>query len=358
MKLIPISSPNIDRSERRAVVKVLKSLSLSQGTEVSSFEREFSKFVGDRDCIAVNSGTSALQLALIAMNIQPGDEVIVPSFTFAATANVVRIVGAIPIFVDIDPITYCIDPKLITSLINSKTKAIIVVHLYGLPANMHEIQRIAETRNILVIEDAAQAHLASINSQKVGTFGAIAAFSFYATKNMTTGEGGMIVTSSSDITRKCRLLRNQGMETKYSNEIIGYNLRMTDFQAAIGRCQLKKLEIWTEKRISNANFLNRHLNIEQLPFTPDGYRHVFHQYTIRVQRNRSKLSSILDENRIGNAIYYPTPVHKLLSFLSNNTLHESEKASLEVLSLPVHPKLTKPELNKIVRVFNSAINVV
>ena len=193
MKEIPIAKPLVGRDDIRAVAKVMKSGGLAQGPEVLNFEKNFSKFVGDRECVAVNSGTSALHLALLSLGIGPGDEVIVPSFTFAATANSVSLTGATPVFVDIDPATYNIDSNLIEAAITPKTRAIQVVHLYGLPADMPRITQIAKQHNLLLIEDAAQAHLAEVNGQKVGTFGDAAAFSFYPTKNMTSGEGGMVV---------------------------------------------------------------------------------------------------------------------------------------------------------------------
>jgi perosamine synthetase len=353
MKPIPLAKPQVSREERKAVDRVLKSLSLAQGPEVKSFESEFSKFVGDRECVAVNSGTSALHLCLIALGIGPGDEVIVPSFTFAATANVVALVGAKPVFVDIDPKTYCLNPKLISEAITSKTRAIIVVHLYGLPAEMVSISKIAKKYSLLVVEDAAQAHIASIDDKMVGTLGDAAAFSFYPTKNMTSGEGGMAVLSDSSHARTCRLLRNQGMEMRYQNEVPGYNLRMTDIHAAIGRVQLKKLSGMTERRIENADYLSANLDTEFLPFVPSGYKHVFHQYTVRIKKARENFSKELTQAGIGNDVYYPTQVHKLRSFNQSHVLVETESASKEVLSLPVHPGLTKKDLNRIVSTFNS-----
>ncbi len=352
MKFIPVAKPLIGRQERVAVNRVLKSCSLAQGPEVKSFEAEFSKIVGDRECVAVNSGTSALHLSLLALGIEKGDEVIVPSFTFAATANVVALTGATPVFIDIEPRTFCINPDLIQAAITKKTKAIIVVHLYGLAADMNKIMQIAEKNSLFVIEDAAQAHLASINGKPVGTFGDAAAFSFYPTKNMTSGEGGMIVLKDSRIARICRLLRNQGMETRYHNEMIGFNLRMTDIHAAIGRCQLKRLSKYTEQRVKNANFLTSRIRADTLPFIPEGYFHVFHQYTIRINQNRDHFSKSLKELGIGNEIYYPTPVHKLTAFTSPLNLEESERAAQQVLSLPVYPSLTSRQLNKICNSFN------
>ena len=329
MKKIPLAQPQISWEERRAVNKVLKSLNLAQGPEVKAFESEFSKIVGDRDCVAVNSGTSALHVCLIALGIGEGDEVIVPSFTFAATANVVALVGATPIFIDIDPLTYCMDPKEIQKAVTPRTKAIIVVHLYGLAANMDSVLKFAKESSLLIIEDAAQAHLASINGETVGTFGDAAAFSF----------------------------RNQGMEMRYMNEIPGYNSRMTDIHAAIGRVQLKKLEKMTVKRIDNAAFLSANLDSEFTPHVPHGYRHVFHQYTVRIKSGREVFAKDLKALGIDNDVYYPTQVHKLPSFRDNLNLPNTESATKEVLSLPVHPGLSKRDLEKIVQKFNKLVKI-
>ena len=352
MKEIPIAKPRINWREQLAVMRVLRSGSLAQGPEVKLFEEEFSIIVGDRDCVAVNSGTSALHVSLLALGIGSGDEVILPSFTFAATANVVALAGATPVFVDIDPKTFCINADLIQSAISKKTKAIIVVHLYGLAADMTKILEIAKINSLLVVEDAAQAHLASIDNKNVGTFGDAAAFSFYPTKNMTSGEGGMVVLKNSKDARICRLLRNQGMESKYQNEVIGFNLRMTDIHAAIGRCQLRKLSEATEKRIKNAQYLSQKLNSEFIPYVPTGFKHVFHQYTVRVKDNRNDFSVALQNMGIGNGVYYPTQVHKLPSFDLDLILSETELATREVLSLPVHPSLTKRQLIRISDSFN------
>jgi dTDP-4-amino-4,6-dideoxygalactose transaminase len=352
MRNIPLAKPQINWHEKLAVMRVLKSGNLAQGPEVKLFESEFSKIVGNRECVAVNSGTSALHLALISLGINSGDEVIIPSFTFAATANVVALVGATPVFVDIDPKTYCINPQSIELAITKKTKAIIVVHLYGLAADMVKIMEIAKLHSLMVVEDAAQAHLASIGGVNVGTFGDAAAFSFYPTKNMTSGEGGMVVLNNSKTARICRLLRNQGMETRYQNEIVGFNLRMTDIHAAIGRCQLKKLPEATEKRIKNAQYLSQKLNSEFIPYVPTGFKHVFHQYTVRIKDSRNDFSVALQNLGIGNSVYYPTQVHKLPSFDLDLILRETELATNEVLSLPVHPSLTKRQLTRICDSFN------
>jgi perosamine synthetase len=354
-KPIPIAKPIIGRDVRKAVNKVLRSGNLTQGPEVAAFEREFSQFVNERECVAVNSGTSALHLALLSLGIGAGDEVIIPSFTFAATANSVALTGAKPVFVDIDIKTYNIDPNLIENAITPSTKAIQVVHLYGLPADMTRIVEIAKRHNLLIIEDAAQAHNAAINGQPVGTFGDAAAFSFYPTKNMTSGEGGMIVFKDKDAARLARLYRNQGMEKRYQNEIIGFNLRMTDIHAAIGRTQLKHLSKWSKKRQDNAMTLSGKLQNVVIPFTPAGFSHVFHQYTIRVPKNRDTFADSLSKAGIGNSVYYPTQVHKLPSFNSPISLPQTQLATETVLSLPVHPSLSKQELRRVANAVNSLV---
>jgi len=354
-KPIPIAKPIIGRDVRKAVNKVLRSGNLTQGPEVSAFEREFSKFVNERECVAVNSGTSALHLALLSLGIGTGDEVIIPSFTFAATANSVALTGAKPVFVDIDIKSYNIDPNLIENAITPSTKAIQVVHLYGLPADMTRIVEIAKRHNLVIIEDAAQAHNAAINDQPVGTFGDAAAFSFYPTKNMTSGEGGMIVFKDRNAARLARLFRNQGMEKRYQNEIVGFNLRMTDIHAAIGRAQLKHLSKWIKKRQDNATTLSSKLQNVVTPFTPAGFSHVFHQYTIRVPKNRDTFADSLSKAGVGNSVYYPTQVHKLPSFNSAISLPQTQLATETVLSLPVHPSLSKQELSKVANVVNSLV---
>ena len=354
-KSIPIAKPIIGRDVRRAVNKVLRSGNLTQGPEVAAFEREFSQFVNERECVAVNSGTSALHLALLSLGIGAGDEVIIPSFTFAATANSVALTGAKPVFVDIDIKTYNIDPNLIENAITPSTKAIQVVHLYGLPADMTRIVEIAKRHNLLIIEDAAQAHNAAINGKPVGTFGDAAAFSFYPTKNMTSGEGGMIVFKDKDAARLARLYRNQGMEKRYQNEIVGFNLRMTDIHAAIGRTQLKHLLKWSKKRQDNAMALSSQLQNIITPIIPNGFSHVFHQYTIRVPKNRDTFADRLTKAGVGNSVYYPTQVHKLPSFNSALSLPQTQLATETVLSLPVHPSLSKQELRRVANAVNSLV---
>lgn len=354
MKKIPIAKPSVGFAEILEVFKVLRSGNLSQGPRVLELEQKFSSYMEDRPCVAVNSGTSALHLALISLGIGVGDEVIVPSFTFAASANAIKLSGATPVFVDIDLDTFNLSIHEIELKITSKTRAIMAVHMFGLPAPMIAISQIAKKHNLLVIEDAAQAHLSSIDGKMIGTFSDAAAFSFYPTKNMTTGEGGMIVFSDQSAERTARLLRNQGMEIRYRNEIVGFNLRMSDIHAAIGIHQLRRLPIWNERRIRNAEILSNLIDHQLLvtPITPTGYRHVFHQYTVRILHARDQISNSLTRLGIGNAVYYPTQVHRLPSFDSDISLPMTAVATEQVLSLPVHPNLRKTEVKRVARCIN------
>lgn len=352
--MIPAAKPLIGVEEREAVDRVLQSGMLAQGPEVAAFESEFSALVDGRHCIAVNSGTSGLHMALEAIGMDIGDEVIVPSFTFAATANSVALTGATPVFVDIDPRTFNIDPAAIEAAITPRTKAIQPVHLYGQPAAMKEIMDIAKRHNLLVVEDAAQAHMASLDGTPVGAFGIAGVFSFYPTKNMTSGEGGMITTADDEIARQSRLLRNQGMEKRYENEIIGFNTRMTDIHAAIGRVQLRKLAKWTQQRQANAKFLDENLKGVVVPYVAPGAVHVYHQYTIRiVGHDRDAFGAEMTKRGVGNGVYYPIPVHRLPSFGLTFDLPNTTSAAKEALSIPVHPALSQADLETIVSVINS-----
>jgi perosamine synthetase len=345
--MIRLAVPYVGDEEVAAVERVMRSGQLSQGPETAAFEEEFSQLVGGRHCIGVNSGTSALHVALLAAGIGPGDEVIVPSFTFAATANSVALTGATPVFVDIEPTYFCIDPQAVAAAVTPRTAAIMPVHLYGHPARMPAILEIANRHGLLVIEDSAQAHGAALNGTPAGAFGTLGAFSFYPTKNMTTGEGGMITTADDELARKCRLLRAQGMEIRYRNEMVGLNVRMTDIAAAIGRVQLTRLAAWTEARRSNALAYDTHLSGVTVPAVDDGAYHVYHQYTIR-SADRDTLLTRLREHEIGCDVYYPTPVHELPSFGLEIDLPVTETAAKQVLSIPVHPFLTTDERNRII----------
>jgi perosamine synthetase len=354
--LIPIAKPLIGTQERQAVDRVLRSGMLAQGSEVAAFEVEFANhFRLGRSCVAVNSGTSGLHLGLLAAGLKPGDEVIVPSFTFAATCNAVALTGAVPVFADIDPSSFCLDPASVAARITGRTVGILPVHLYGHPADMPALQEIADRHGLQLFEDAAQAHGASLHQTPVAAFGSFGVFSLYPTKNMTSGEGGMVAVAKPEIERLVRLYRNQGMQRPYENEVIGFNNRMTDVHAAIGRVQLSRIDEWTWQRQRNAAYLSRHLEGVITPTTTPGARHVFHQYTIRVQEDRDGFALALhDEHRIGSGLFYPTPVHRLAPFASLAAeLPETDRAARECLSLPVHPSLTERHLERIVTAVNS-----
>lgn len=354
--MIPAAKPIIGDEEREAVDRVLRSGMLAQGPEVKAFEEEFSAHVGGRHCVAMNSGTSALHLGFIAAGIKPGDEVIVPSFSFAATANSVVLAGGVPVFADIDPKTFNMDPDHVETLITKKTKAIMPVHLYGHIAAMDRFEEMASKHGLLLIEDAAQGHLASLNCRNSGEFGIVASFSFYPTKNMTAGEGGMVVTDNAEVARMLRLLRNQGQEIRYQNEVIGFNTRMTDIHAAIGRVQLAKLPGWTKQRQENAAYLDTNLKGVVTPFLAPGTTHSYHQYTVRIPggdaAKRDAFMAKIGEKGVGSGVYYPTPIHRLPSFKLDLNLPETELVIKECVSLPVHPSLTKDELKTIVEVVN------
>lgn len=352
--MIPAARPEIGYKERAAVARVMRSGMLAQGPEVAAFETEFSSIVDGMHCIAVNSGTSALHMAFLAAGVGPGDEVIVPSFSFAATANAVALTGATPVFVDIELDHFNAAPSAIEAAITRRTKAIMPVHLYGHPADLVAIKAIADKHGLLLFEDAAQAHAASVNGIPVGAWGIAGSFSFYPTKNMTSGEGGMITTPSAEVARLARILRNQGMERRYENEVVGFNTRMTDVHAAIGRVQLRKLPGWTAKRQQNAAFLNEHLEGVVTPPTAPGAVHVFHQYTIRVvDHNRDAFAEQLAQRGVGSGVYYPTPIHRLPSFRLNLDLPTTELAAAQVLSLPIFPSLKKADLARIVEAVNA-----
>ncbi|MBX3193985.1 MAG: DegT/DnrJ/EryC1/StrS family aminotransferase [Microbacteriaceae bacterium] len=352
--MIPAAKPEIGAEERAAVDRVMQSGMLAQGPEVAAFEQEFSDLVGGRHSVAVNSGTSALHLAFLAAGIGPGDEVIVPSFSFAATANAVALTGATPVFADIELDTFNLDPAAVEAAITPRTRAIMPVHLYGHPAAMGPLTEIAERHGLLVFEDAAQAVAASLDGTPVGAFGTAASFSFYPTKNMTSGEGGMVTTSDPRLARAVRVLRNQGMEKRYENEVVGFNTRMTDIHAAIGRVQLTKLAGWTARRQANAAFLNENLEGVVTPPTAPGAVHVWHQYTIRVvDHDRDAFAEQLAAREVASGVYYPTPIHRLPSFRLDLDLPVTEQAAAQVLSLPVYPALTEGELETIVDAVNA-----
>lgn len=352
---VPIAKPIIGEEEIENVVEVLKSGMIAQGPKVMEFEEKFANWIGAKYGIATNSGTSALHVALLACGIGEGDEVITTPFTFIASGNAIVYTGATPVFADIDLDTYTIDPDKIEDLITDKTKAILPVQLYGQAADMDKIREIAEKHDLKIIEDAAQAHGAEYNGEKVGTLGDMACFSFYPTKNMTTSEGGMITTNDEELAKKAQMFRAHGASERYHHDEIGYNFRMTDIAAAIGLAQLKVIDEFNDKRISNADYLNEQLkDIEGIvtPKSPNNYKHVYHQYTIRVEKgNRDDWVEFLTNKGIGTGIHYPIPlynqpIYKKLGIEGDCPL--AEKAADNVISLPVHPSLTKEDLNLVV----------
>jgi dTDP-4-amino-4,6-dideoxygalactose transaminase len=354
--MIPINKPLIGEEEVQAVREVINSgiltgASIEGGPKVREFESRFASFIGSKYAVAVSNGTAALHLALLAAGVGPGDEVIVPPFTFVATATAVLLVGAKPVFADINPETYNIDPENVRKVISSKTKAIIPVHLYGLPADMDPIMEIANDYNIIVIEDAAQAHGASYKGHMVGSIGHMGCFSFYATKNMTTGEGGMVTTSSKEYWERLRMLRTHGQVKGYDPHILGYNYRMPEIEAAIGLIQLSKLPRFLEIRKRNANVLSEMLSDVKgirLPYEPSGSKHSWYLYTISVNKDRDMLLKKLNSIGIGASVYYEIPVHLTPLFrgigFSEGMFPNAENAARQVLSLPIHPGLSENDM--------------
>lgn len=367
-KMIPINAPRIDEREIEMVTKVLKSGILTarvgSSSMVASFEQACAKLVEAKHAVAVNSGTAALHMALLAAGVKPGDEVIVPSFTFVATAEVVVLCGAQPVFVDISPLTYNIDPEKLRKAINAKTRAVIPVDLYGLSADMQAISKIAKEHNLAFVEDAAQAHGAAYRGKSPGYFADMACWSFYASKNMTTGEGGMITTDNDEYAEALRCMKSHGEKGEYVSFMLGHNYRMPEIAAAIGIAQLEKLPTFLEKRRRNAQRLTEKLSLVKrltLPTEPEGYKHSWYLYTVRLQNsNRAERDKTVEELRkrgIGATVYYSTPIH-LMPYYRKFAMHrlsESEKASEQVFSLPVHPGVTLQEIDYIV---DSVIEVV
>lgn len=354
--MILVAKPQIDEAEIEAVSEVLRSGIIAQGQRVADFEQAFAEYNGVDHAVAVNSGTAALHAALLAHGIGKGDEVITSPFSFVATANSVLFTGATPVFADIEPEAFILDPGLVAEKITPRTKAIMPVHLYGHPADMDAMRDLAEDKHLLLIEDACQSHGATFRGKMVGSFGT-GAFSFYPTKNMTTSEGGMLTTNSREVAEKARMIRAHGSAQRYLHEMLGFNLRMTDICAAIGLVQLQKLEGYTAKRQQNAEKLTKGLQGAEnivCPTVKEGCSHVFHQYTIRTEK-RDDLAAYLNSKGIGTGIHYPIPIHRQPYYQElgyTDSMPISEKASREVLSLPVHPQLAEGDLDLIINTIN------
>ena len=369
--MIPINQPSIGKEEIEAVVEVLKSGILTEksgrGPMVLQFEKEFAKFVGAKHAIAVSSGTAALHSSLLAAGIQPGDEVVVPSFTFSATAGAVVLAGGKPAFADIDADTYCITPESIEAVLTRATKAIMPVHMYGLCADMDPIIELAHDRGVVVIEDAAQAHGAEYNDRRVVSLGDDTCFSFYPGKNMTTGEGGMITTNDDDTAEQLKRIRTHGEERPYWVARQGHNYRMPEIAAAIGAAQLKKLPGFLQERRNHAEFLSEKLGVLGklvMPREPAGRKHAWYLFTPRLRGanagKRNKLVEKLRSKNIACSVYYESPIHMLpyyrdLQSTRRSALPETERACRQVFSLPVHPMLKQNELQYVVEAVKRAI---
>ncbi|MEN2998084.1 MAG: DegT/DnrJ/EryC1/StrS family aminotransferase [Brevinematia bacterium] len=343
----------------KEIEQIFDNQSFILGKHVQSLEKNLTEFLGVKDVIGVSSGSDALLLSLMAIGVSPGDEVIVPSFTFYATASCISRLGAIPVFADIDIETYNITPEEVEKRISSKTKCVIPVHLYGNPCEIESIIRISKERNIDVIEDNAQAIGAEYNGKKTGSFGKTGCLSFYPTKNLGgAGDGGAISTNEEEIAKKLRILRVHGSEKRYYHEYIGINGRLDEIQACYINIRLRRTNENNEERRKIANTYSQllsELENRELLFTPKetkNSKHVYHQYTIRVPKYRDALKQFLAENGIGSEIYYPLPLHlqKCFSELGykEGSLPATEKASKEVLSLPIFPKLSEEEISYVV----------
>ena len=349
--MIPIANPDVGDEGKERVLEVLDSGMLADGPEVREFESEFADYCGSEHGVATSNGTTALHAALEALGIGEGDRVLTSPFSFVASANAIRFAGADPVFADIDPETYNLDPDAVEAVVREEDiDAIVAVHLYGLPAAMNHLTDIADRHDLAVVEDAAQAHGASIDGQRVGSFGDAACFSFYPTKNMTTGEGGMITTDRQDVADRAAQFVNHGRNDEYEHERLGHNFRMTSVAAAIGRTQLERLPEFVERRRANARRLTEGLADAPVttPTEPPDRRHVYHQYTVRVD-DRDAFRDHMDEQGVGTGVYYPKPIHEQPAYENNDqSLPAAETVAQDVVSLPVHPGVDESDVREIV----------
>ena len=359
--MIPIAKPLIGQEEKEKVMAVLDSGAIAQGAVVKEFEEKFAEFIGTPGAISTSSGTTAVCLALQAAGVNWGDKVITTPFTFIATSNSILYCGAEPVFADVDERTFNISPSSIEEVIKNVTgvKAILAVHLYGLAADMDAIEEICKKYNLTLIEDCAQSHGAKYKGKMTGTFGKSAAYSFYPTKNMTTGEGGMVTSMDPDVLENARMLREHGASREYMHETLGYNYRMTNIEAAIGISQLEKLNKFNAIRKENARYFLQELAglpFLTLPFVPMDCEHVYHQFTVKLpdENTRDKFIGYLKENQVGTKVYYPMGIHqqpfyKKLGF-GNMCFPVTEKLTKQVVSLPIHPAVTSKDREYIVEI--------
>ena len=357
--MIPITSPDIDQAEIEAVAAVLRSGQLAAGPRVAELEARWAELVGVRHALAVTNGTAALMVVFANLDLGQGDEVITVSHTFNATVASILSTGATPVFVDIDPETLTIDVDRIETAITPRTRAICPVHLFGLPADMAAITDIADRHGLAIVEDACQAHGATFDGRPVGSFGH-GVFSLYATKNMTTGEGGLITTDDDALADRIRLYRNQGMRERYRHETLGYNYRLTDLAAALGLVQLDKLERNTDRRRAiaaryDAAFADLPVD---LPARPADRTHVFHQYTLRVGPERDRIVSDLTGAGVGTGIYYPIPVHRqpyVVDLGITARLPETDRAAATTVSIPIYPALSEADQDVVIGAVRDAV---
>jgi len=370
-ELIRINQPFLGKEEIDSAVEVLRSGVLTDksgmGPRVLEFERSFAKYVGAKHAIAVVNGTAALHAALLAAEVGPGDEVIVPSFTFVGAVNAVVLAGATPVFADIDKDTFCLRTDSIEEVVTRKTKAIIPTDLFGLPSDLKAATDLARSKGMTVIEDAAQAHGAQYDGKRVGCVSDLTVFSFYAAKNLTTGEGGMITTDDDEHAQALRMIRSHGEQRPYWTVRLGHNYHMTEIAAAIGQAQLKKLPGFLERRRKNAELATQKLEMTGkliLPKEPEGRKHAWYVYTVRLRGvNAAKRNKIVDKlwnKNIEAAVYYSTPVHSTPFYRESNLarrgrLPETEKASRQVFSLPVHPRLGEEEMDYVAETLRKTI---
>jgi len=349
-KRINIFEPYTDEKEREAVLRVLDSGWFIGGKETESFESEFKEYIGVKHAVACANGTAAILLALEALGIRENDEVIVPSHTAFPTIEPILNIKAKPIFVEVDEKTYTLDINEVKERINNKTKAVIAVHLYGHPAELNSLKEICNEKNIYLIEDCAQAVGAEYNGKKVGSIGDVGCFSFYPSKNMTVcGDGGMVVTNSDEIREKVAMLKNHGMKTRYENVLLGYNFRISEIAAALGREQLKKLDGFNEKRRKIVELYWKYLPENLTLPCEEGYaKHVYHLYVVR-SNERDRLKEFLEKNNIKSEIHYPIPGHlqPVMSDKYKIKLPVTEKIVSEILSLPMHTKLSEEDIKTI-----------
>jgi len=360
--LIPIAKPAFGEEEKRAVLEVLESGQLAQGPRVAEFEKRFAEYVGRGHGIAVNSGTSALHVALLAHGIGRGHEVVVPPLTFFACASTVIVCGGTPTFADVDRDLYTLDPAHLKRALTKRTRAVMPVHLYGLTAEMDLINELAEAHDVLVLEDACQAHGAEYHGRKAGNLGDTACFSFYPTKNMTTGEGGMIVTDDPRVAEACRLLRDHGQAAKYEHVRVGYNLRMTEIAAAIGLVQLRKLDGFVQKRRENAARLTKGISqIEGLapPVEGNWMLHAYYQYVVRVEDgfplSRDEIVGRLSGEGIGCRPSYPTVLYRQKAFGKRPKARckVAEEVLPRLFEIPVHPLVSSKDIEAILAALDS-----